>query len=119
RRRAVVAIHVDVDRVRLVVAIPAAVRAASPPRAVGLAPGEGDPSVDRAPDRGGKAPARSAGPRDERGRPQRARGVRAGAPSPAAARVHPAAVMEGRVTPRRVVDPSRAPGTDVDPIAVA
>ena len=42
-----------------------------------------------------------------------------GMPRPAVAHVHPAAVVEGRVAPRRVVDPGPAPGTHVVPVAVA
>jgi hypothetical protein len=41
------------------------------------------------------------------------------APSPAAAYVSPTAIMEWSESPRRVVDPSPAPGSNVAPIAVA
>ncbi len=104
------------DANRPVVTRPASRRARAERRHVRLAPAERNPPVDRA---GYGRPARTAVPRDERGRPERARDERARAPSPAAADVRPAAVVERRIAPRGAVHPRIAPSRQPGPVAEA
>src|SRR6185312_17549447 len=61
----------------------------------------------------------AADPGDERGRPGRTLDALAGGPSPAIARIHPAAVMEGRIAPGSGVHPRPAPRLHVRPAAIA
>ena len=104
------------DAKRPVVTRPATRRARAKRRHVRLAPPERNPAVDR-PRHGSGRPARTAVPRHERRRPQRARDERARAPSPAAADVRPAAVVERRIAPRSVVHPRVAPSRQPGPVA--
>ena len=77
------------------------------------------PRHRRAADVDGDARARAAYPGHQRRCVDRPRHVLARAPAPAAPPVHPAAVVEGREAPARVVHPGPAPGLDPGPTAVA
>ena len=116
RRRMIAILHVDV--VRPVVAIPARAAASAPPGLVRLAPAERDPAVGgtTAADRDRQSAAR---PRHERRRPHRPRDVRARHPSPAAADVGPAAIVEWCVAPWRAIDPRQPESGNGGPVAVA
>ena len=107
----------DVDGIRAVVANPAVVRAAAPPRQIRLAPGERHPAIDGRAVARRQRPAAAAVPGDQRRRPFRSHDVLPGAPTPAAAFVHPATVMRRRVAPRRVVDPGVAEAAHPGPVA--
>ncbi len=61
--------------------------------------------------------ARAADPRHQRRRVDRAGDVSAGRPAPGVAVVDPAAVVERREAPRRVVDPGPAPRAHPGPVA--
>src|SRR5262249_56196262 len=66
-----------------------------------------------------KPPVSTAVEADERRPPIRTRIIGSRAPAPSAANVVPTSIVKWRITPRRVVNPSPAPGTNVTPIAVA
>ena len=76
-----------------------------------------DPS--HAAGRDGKAPVPAAHEHDEGGCIHRPRHDVTRDPDPAAVPVHPAAIVEGREAPRRIVDPGPAPRLDPGPVAVA
>ncbi len=73
----------------------------------------------RAADADRHADVRPADPADERRCIHRPRHPAPRRPAPAVAHVDPAAVVERREAPRRVVDPGPAPGVHEDPVAVA
>jgi len=64
------------------------------------------------------APARSAKPRDQRGRIVRTHPNRSWSPSPVAAAIHPTAVVEGSVAPRLSFDPGPSLWLFPNPVAV-
>ena len=64
------------------------------------------------------APAGAAKPGHQRGCVHRANIDRSRSPSPVAACVNPAAIVEGRVSPRRVIDPGPAPWLNPDPVTI-
>ena len=89
------------------------------PGHVHLARRQRHPAHRRAADVDGDADTRRADPGHQRRRIHRAAHVGARVPGPAVAPEDPAAVVEGREAPGRVVDPGPAPGADPGPAAVA
>ena len=79
------------------------------------------PADDRCRGSGARAhvPVGAAHPTDQGRGPCRSIDALPRAPRPTIAHVHPAPVMEGRITPRGLVDPGPAPGAHVAPVTGA
>ena len=89
------------------------------PRVERLTPAQRAPSQSAAESEAEvRAPARAAKPRHQRGCVYRARIDRSRCPSPVAARIDPAAVVEGSISPGRVIDPGPAPWLNPDPVTI-
>ncbi len=107
------------NRIRAVVARPAALATSTPPRVKRFAPAERNPAVHRSAIAERRAPAGASHPRDHRRRPRGMRRHASRAPAPAPAEPDPASVMRRGIAPRRRVDPRVAPTADARPVAVA
>ena len=102
-------VHVDVGEVTVRAVVP---------RHVDITRAEREPA-DRATQRHARAPAVATHEGHHRRRIDRAHMARARAPAPTVADIDPAAVVERRETPWRIVDPGPAPRADPRPVTAA
>ena len=115
-RMSVIVIDVDDPRIPNV-HVAEVVPASAIPRIERLTPTERAPTISATTtETQAHAPSRSAEPCDQRWRVKRPNVDRSRSPSPVAAGIDPAAVVEGRVTPRLVIYPGPAPRRNPHPM---